>query len=292
MLRPDAPVDDVSLLLTDDPHEVDRLASDWLTEHAVDANVIATILAGELSGRRRYDDESWVVARDASGAVVGVLVHTAPYDARVPVVDPAVAERAAQAWHEAGRRLPGVTGPGEAGAAFVRRWEELAGVRARVWRREGLHVLDRLEPPRDVPGAARPAAGPPDTDLVVRWVQAFHAEVHEPGSPGVSPEVVALQVDDGNYLLWEDDGVPVSLAGRRTGAGVGRIGPVYTPPEHRRRGYAAAVTAAATQLVLDTGARAMLHTDLANPTSNGVYLRLGYRQVDEFAAWRFTDSPS
>ncbi len=281
-------MDDVSLLLTDDPHEVDRLASAWLTAHAVDANVLATILAGELSGRRRYDDKSWVIARDGAGDVVGVLVQTAPHPARIPTVAPAVAVAAARAWHAEGRRLPGAAGPLGAGSTFVRCWQDLTGVRADVLTREGLHVLDRLEPPQGVTGTVRRATTA-DTDLVVRWLGDFHAEAL-PDHVMADPDVLARQVADGVYLLWEDAGQPVSLAGWRTAMGVGRVGPVYTPPEHRRRGYAAAVTAAATELVLAAGAKATLYTDLANPTSNGVYRRLGYRLVDELTDWRFTDA--
>jgi predicted GNAT family acetyltransferase len=58
--------------------------------------------------------------------------------------------------------------------------------------------------------------------------------------------------------------------------------PVYTPPEHRRHGFAAAVTAAASDAALRAGARdVVLLTDLANATANALYPRLGYRPVDD-----------
>jgi predicted GNAT family acetyltransferase len=88
-------------------------------------------------------------------------------------------------------------------------------------------------------------------------------------------------------MIWEDAGAPVSLAAWRMAAGIGRVGPVYTPPEHRRHGYGAAVTSAATRAVLDTGGEPILYTDLANPTSNAVYARLGYRLVGEAGIWVF-----
>ncbi|MEV4678910.1 GNAT family N-acetyltransferase, partial [Actinomadura sp. NPDC049382] len=70
---------------------------------------------------------------------------------------------------------------------------------------------------------------------------------------------------------------------------VARIAPVYTPDEHRRRGYGAAVTAAATRAALDVGAEdVVLFTDLANPTSNGVYRRIGYRPVEDRVVLSFT----
>lgn len=71
--------------------------------------------------------------------------------------------------------------------------------------------------------------------------------------------------------VWED-GEPVSLIGYTgpTPNGI-RIGPVYTPPEHRRRGYASAGVAEVSQIMLDSGRRyCFLFTDLANPTSNHI----------------------
>jgi predicted GNAT family acetyltransferase len=67
-----------------------------------------------------------------------------------------------------------------------------------------------------------------------------------------------------------------------------RLGPVYTPPEHRGRGYGAAVTAVVSQAALDAGAaHVVLFTDLANATSNALYCRLGYRPVEERVVLKF-----
>ena len=53
------------------------------------------------------------------------------------------------------------------------------------------------------------------------------------------------------FWLWEAAGEPVSLvgAGSRTPNGI-RIGPVYTPPPRRGRGYASALTAEVSALLL------------------------------------------
>ena len=67
-----------------------------------------------------------------------------------------------------------------------------------------------------------------------------------------------------------------------------RIGPIYTPPDQRRRGYGSALTADLTQLQLDRGRRfCFLFTDLANPTSNSIYQQIGYRPVSDSAQWAF-----
>jgi predicted GNAT family acetyltransferase len=88
--------------------------------------------------------------------------------------------------------------------------------------------------------------------------------------------------------LWEDP-QPVSLAGFGgwTPTGV-RIGPVYTPPELRRRGYASALTAELSAQLLAGGLRyCFLYTDLANPTSNRIYQAIGYELVCDSADYAF-----
>ena len=71
-------------------------------------------------------------------------------------------------------------------------------------------------------------------------------------------------------------------------AGQARIGPVYTPPERRGQGFGGAVTAAVSQAARDAGvAEVLLYTDLANPTSNALYQRLGYEPVSRRAIYAF-----
>jgi predicted GNAT family acetyltransferase len=66
-------------------------------------------------------------------------------------------------------------------------------------------------------------------------------------------------------------------------AGVVRIGPVYTPPEALRRGYASSAVADVSREALGTGAHTcMLYTDLNNPTSNKIYADVGYRRIAEW----------
>jgi predicted GNAT family acetyltransferase len=90
--------------------------------------------------------------------------------------------------------------------------------------------------------------------------------------------MVEAGLEKGRYVVGVVDDVPVALAGiTPTVMGVARIGPVYTPPVHRGCGHGASVTAAAVRLARDHGAEeVLLFTDLANPTSNALYSRLGF----------------
>ena len=151
-----------------------------------------------------------------------------------------------------------------------------------------LYELGTLRHPEPPPaGRARPA-GDGDLEVAVRWYTAFQEETRTP-SPDVLP-LVRERLDHRRLWLWEDGtGAPASLAARTAAvAGVARIAPVYTPPEQRRHGYASAVTAACTADALDRGTeRVVLYTDLADPSANAMYQRLGFRPIGGRRVVRF-----
>ena len=99
------------------------------------------------------------------------------------------------------------------------------------------------------------------------------------------PEDLAERIAEERVLVWEDErGRVVHLTGHNLPSfGVARVGPVYTPREHRGQGYATAAVAAVSCRLLDRGARVCLFTDQANPTSNRIYEALGYRRVVDLA---------
>jgi predicted GNAT family acetyltransferase len=88
------------------------------------------------------------------------------------------------------------------------------------------------------------------------------------------------RVERGTLRVWDDDG-PVALAGFGTpnaSAPTARIAPVYTPPLLRGRGYGSALVASLCRELFGAGKRAIyLTTDVANPTSNGIYRSIGFR---------------
>ena len=182
----------------------------------------------------------------------------------------------------AGRQFPGINAEQEAADAFGAVWRDRTGDAVTAYRRMRLLRLGELIRPAPGPeGTARPATER-DRDLLAGWFDAFAREVGDPPRHATRA-VVDERLGYGGITLWVAAGVPVSLAGRtRVVAGMVRVAPVYTPPELRGRGYAGAVTAAVSQAALDAGVReVVLYTDLANPTSNALYQRLGYRPVQD-----------
>jgi GNAT superfamily N-acetyltransferase len=183
-----------------------------------------------------------------------------------------------------------VTGSTSDAEIFAAAWQRRTGGAFQVRQRQRLYRLDELVPPEPRPPGAPRVAGAADRDLLLTWYEAFTRETD--AMPGRSGVAIDDRLGYGGLTLWEVDGIPVSMAGQtRLVAGMVRVAPVYTPPEHRRRGFAAAVTATVSQAGLDAGAgEVLLFTDLANPTSNSVYQRIGYRPVDDFLVVAFGPS--
>ncbi|MEO7230190.1 MAG: GNAT family N-acetyltransferase, partial [Candidatus Limnocylindrales bacterium] len=168
---------------------------------------------------------------------------------------------------------------------------EETGRAGRLAMAERAFRLSRVVPPAPVPGAWRLAAER-DRALLGAWILAFYREAlpDDDTLPDIEQTVSRWIVGVGRVVyLWEVDGRVVSMvgAGSPTPNGI-RIGPVYTPPEDRQRGYASALTAAASQDQLDQGRRfCFLFTNLANPTSNHIYQAIGYEPVTDIDMYRF-----
>lgn len=189
-----------------------------------------------------------------------------------------------------GTPLQAVVGPAEHVGTFARRWSEATGVSHHLGFRERIFRVGRVVPPRPATGALR-VAGPGDRDLLADWLVAFAAEALGEDVPAVVSQVDRwLAAPDGRTMcLWDDDGAVVSMCGVSgpTPTGI-RMGPVYTPPALRGRGYASNLVAAASQRELDGGRRAcFLLTDLANVTSNHIYESIGYEPVRDIDQYRF-----
>ena len=220
--------------------------------------------------------------RHSGGPVEGTFLHTPPYPGLLTSGSHADSVRPlAEGLAGLGRPLPGINAAETAAMAFSAVWQRLTGAGAQVRLRSRLYRLGELEPPAPAPPGAARVAVAADAGLLEAWLGAFSRELD--GIPQPAPGAVADRIGYGGLTLWEKDGVPVSLAGlTRPVGGTVRVGPVYTPAEHRRRGYGAVITAAVSRAALDEGATAVvLFTDLANPTSNSLYQRLGYRPVED-----------
>jgi predicted GNAT family acetyltransferase len=248
-------------------------------------NVMGSTATSVAIGLRSYDKMSWWVVEDDAGTVCAMMMRTAPHNLVLSPMPLEAIDVAAAAVAVHDPEIPGLSGSRTLVESFLARFIDLSHqeLRGEIVRNLLVYVLGTLLAPSPGPGTWRVASSS-EFDLLITWWNGFANDT------GVErhglEEGLRASLDDGRVYLWIDGGQPVCAVGHSPivdvpSGSVARIGPVYTPPEMRRRGYAGQLTAAVSAQLMGRGIGLMLFTDMANATSNGVYTRLGYEKIDE-----------
>jgi hypothetical protein len=263
-------------------------AEPFLVEREAEHNLILGVTSNLRDAPEEFTGAAYLATVLANGRVVAAAMQTPPFNVVLSEIDHPGAI-AALADDLVDRDLPGALGPVDHVRAFVDARHARGGPAARLVVSERIFRLTEVRPPALLRGRFR-SAEPADRPLILAWLDAFMREALEPAD---SREVGSMAdrwlARRGRTLYLWDDGEVVSLAGigSPTPHGV-RVGPVYTPPDRRGRGYASALVAGISQAALDAGRMfCFLFTDLANPTSNHIYETIGYRPVRDVDMWRF-----
>ena len=251
------------------------------------ANNLPLGIAQNLIDRPEAYDEAFFWVAQHEGTVVGAALRTPPYPlVLVEPVEAAVIGALVSALAGGRPAVPGVTANEPWATRFAEAWAAATGAAWDVAIGQGVYALTSVRAPRPAQGSSR-LATLEDRSLLVRWMHEFEIEALQAMTRDEHAIERALETrlgegDSSGFSLWDDDGRAVSLAGWTRIPGGARIGPVYTPPDERGRGYASNLVAEVSRSMLDAGASAcFLYTDLGNPTSNAIYRRIGYDQVAE-----------
>lgn len=267
---------------TDDPREALSAAHEFLAANPIEHNLVLTLLhdrvAEPLPGRYWWTHEGDHVEGFVLQSPRTFRATTTPIpSAALPVLVDAVAADAPD--------LSGVMGEAATAARFAGCWTDRHPVAASPSDAGRLYRLDRVAAPPRAPGHLR-RARLADRALLIPWADHFQEET----GPGPSESAAAIdrRLREERLWVWEHgDVVSMALAARPV-AGVVRVSWAYTPAEQRQRGYATACVAALSESMLATEAHTCtLYTELANPTSNAIYKRIGYRPVAEILGYRF-----
>ena len=275
----------MKLTLTRDAEEFAARTSD-LFESRIECNLIATVCAGVLAGR--YLRSAPLFAYGTENGETGfAALRTPPWDMLVtdlsaPIEHELVARWLAEdpaiwAWRVPPALRARSLGVGQGDG----RDDSSAGART------DLRARKRHRSSSSGAGFGATCARTTSASSCSRWVKAFGRETAIFTDDRAAIIVDAREAERGLWV-WDHQGPVSMLATSPLVAGAVRIGPVYTPPEYRRRGYAGTAVAAASRHALEHGARrCMLAADATNPTSNKIYSEIGYRQLGEHEEWEF-----
>ncbi|CAG7570959.1 FR47-like protein [Barrientosiimonas humi] len=266
-------------------------AGDALRANPVEASVVATMAEREQREGAPDLPHRWFAVAGGD-EITGVAMRTAPFVPYPPfllAMPDELAVELADVLLGRGEPVEGVNGGLPAARVFAERVADATESTVRTVMHTRLFELTELTPPEPAEGSLRrvDTGDVDDLQQVTAWTAAFHRDADaqagrgpgdsEPEAPMTEQRLRSLAA---RTWFWEVDGEVVHMTGLNPPAfGVARIGPVYTPPRWRGNGYAASTVAALSQQVLDAGDRVCLYTDQANPVSNALYERLGYRPV-------------
>jgi hypothetical protein len=292
----------MELRFYDDPDEFLDAAGEYLAEQPVLSTVMASVasrIRDQLDAGVPWAEGApcWFATFVDRGRVVSGAMRTAPFGEYpaylMPMTDDAAVLLARTLL---GRDEPvlGANGALPAVQVFCEEMASATDRRAMVGQHTRLFELGELKEPTEVTGRLRPARLD-EQAIVTGWYHAFMTDADEqagraPGSsPHESPEPDEMRrrIERGRIFVWEVDGAPVHVtAATEPAFGVSRIGPVYTPREHRGLGYASRAVYEVSRELVASGTRACLFTDQANPTSNKIYEALGYEPLVDMANLR------
>ncbi|AQQ52070.1 GNAT family N-acetyltransferase [Planococcus lenghuensis] len=220
---------------------------------------------------------------EEDGRLLAACLMTPPHPLQIVLFEDreGLQEVIAEQFIEEGISINEVVGERVAAEGFAAVWTEKTGREAAVLMDQGLYRLDSVTRGLAKSPGTWQVAGTDDAPLLEDWFIQFHRDVglKTPASEEAAERIAAFLKAKEVYL-WEVDGVAVSCMkrGRPSKHGV-TVSFVFTPEEHRRKGYARSLVAEVSEELLETYDFCMLYTDLLNPTSNKIYREIGYQQI-------------
>jgi len=285
----------VQLRIHDDPASFLADAGAFLRAAEAENSIIATPVARMIAAPDSDDAGAYLACAVDGGRVIAAALHSSG-GVLVTSGPEAAFELFAADMAGRNRRPKSVVGPLASCEAFARVWRERTGF-AHALRFQLRHFALTGAPAAPRASGNMRLPEPDEHELIADWQEAFLVEAGLPDEVARVRANLARRIDRGLVRVWDHHGA-VCFAGYAEigeggGQGVARIAPVYTPPAQRGCGYASALVAALSRELLASGKRAIfLTTDLANPTSNSIYRKIGYRPVADHFHFDFRTAPA
>lgn len=259
-------------------------ASTQLNQCNASANESEPCHPGLLFGRYEHDGQALLLFGNTSP---WNLCLNAPHMEN-PVTALAASERLAEELRAKNVTIAGVTGREALCQAFMRSY----GVEFQIRNTMDIMVLNKIIDPPSVEGRVRPATMD-ELDTLTHWMCAFMEEaLHEPADWDVRREACLKRIEDGScWVLEAPDGTLLSTVStsRQMAHSIG-ITAVYTPPEHRGKGYCQFAVASLCRKLLEAGFESCtLFVDKKNPVSNRVYKKIGFRILEDCSEYKLLE---
>ncbi|MFX1311510.1 MAG: GNAT family N-acetyltransferase [Promethearchaeota archaeon] len=279
----------------DDINKFYNLASLFLLKREIENALILSILDVLKGNIHRYGEEMPLLLLLREESIIKLIaVRTPPHDLLISYIDKTdCIDVLVEELLKRNEKLPGVLSFRKAADKFTQLWCDKNSLESQLLRKERIYKLDKVSK-ETLGNNSFHVATKPYQSIVLKWAREMVSEA--------LVEVTEEELDQNNsrfkiefennesqiFLLFHHD-KPVSMARKAGKTPNGNaINLVYTPPPLRRRGYATECVAKLSKRLLDEGNKyCFLFTDLSNPTSNSIYLKIGYRPIIDQHHYKF-----
>lgn len=256
--------------------QVERLLYEREDEYSLFLGILEQIKA------ERYEEYFLSIAFEQDEVAAACLM-TPPHPLQLIVFKdvPEIEARIAERIMGEGIAVDAIVGDRGTARRFAEAWTAKAGGGYRVLMDQGLYRADAVDRKLEKsPGSWR-VANKKDAPLLEQWMLLFEEDTGIAAStPAEAAHKIDLFIEAKEIYVWEVDGEVVSCMKKSRPSKHGiTVSFVFTPKKHRRKGYARTLVAEVTEELLQEYDFAMLYTDLKNPTSNKIYMEVGYSQI-------------
>lgn len=223
----------------------------WLERAEAENNLILGISSYFAANPGRSGITPYFITVEETGTLVGAALMTPPRHLIINRMDEPALTALVDYFVSASIPVSGVVGPNTSTRLFSGYWKTRTGRNSSLKRSYRLYACEEVMFQTASRGRLRPATES-DESLVTRLVAEFCREA------GIDDETEGMTARVPNEIarktlyIWDDaEVVSMALVQRETAHGIS-ISMVYTPPNHRKQGYATSCVAAITQRMLDS----------------------------------------
>ncbi len=281
-----------SFKIHQDMNEFLERSEDFLLEHEIENVLFFSILDSLKEDLHTYGEEDPLfISLEKEGKLCLIALQTPPHNLLHSYTEDLDSiDYLAKELLKRDCSFPGVLGFKKGADKFVETWKSEKSLNAEVEMYERCYKLQDVNPEtlgeREFKKAELKHA-----ELILNWAEEFLFEAME-AEADKSPESIERikrHIKTGQIFILKDKEKVVSMVRKAGKTPHGRlINLVYTPPELRGKGYATECVAHLSKLILEEGYEyCALFTDLSNPVSNKIYIRIGYRPIIDFNMYKF-----
>jgi uncharacterized protein len=262
----------------------------YLLQHEAANCLILGMSKGLVGGEANTANQTYMVVVEQDRSIVATAIQTPPRNLILAKPSNSQAIKLiAEDLTANSKLLPGVIASKAEAEIFINIWHDLTAQSHQLNVAMRVHQLNQMQSIAHAAGKIRLAVES-DRHLLIDWTQAFTQEALRATETRSDSELwVKRKLQKQSLYVWQDREI-VSMAayGGTTPNGI-RVNAVYTPPEHRGKGYATSCVAGISQKLLKQYKYCFLFTDLANSSSNYIYRKIGYIPMDDISNYSFTN---